>query len=109
KMRPALDRALRCAQLAQQPVVARRPRPVVPTELTRRELDVARLVAVGQTNREIAGALGITEGTGEVHVKHLLSKLGFRSRAQVAAWFARRTDAAVPPDLEPLNVNADAG
>jgi len=31
----------------------------------------------------------ISEGTVEVHVKHILSKLGFKSRAQVAAWVAR--------------------
>jgi non-specific serine/threonine protein kinase len=54
--------------------------------LTRRERDVARLIANGRTNHEIAEALVITEGTVEVHVKHILSKLGFRSRSQVTAW-----------------------
>jgi non-specific serine/threonine protein kinase len=38
----------------------------------------------------IADTLIISEGTVEVHVKHILSKLGFRSRAQVAGWFARQ-------------------
>jgi DNA-binding NarL/FixJ family response regulator len=38
------------------------------------------------TNRQIAQALGIAEGTAGVHVDHILNKLGFRSRAQVAAW-----------------------
>jgi non-specific serine/threonine protein kinase len=47
-------------------------------------------VAAGRSNREIADALVITEGTVEVHVKHILSKLGFRSRTQVARWFADR-------------------
>ena len=54
--------------------------------LTRREREVAMLVARGLTNRQIADALTIAEGTAGVHVDHILSKLGFRSRAQVAAW-----------------------
>jgi class 3 adenylate cyclase/DNA-binding CsgD family transcriptional regulator len=54
--------------------------------LTSREREVARLLAAGRTNREVADILVITEGTVEVHVKHILSKLGLRSRAQVAAW-----------------------
>ncbi len=46
------------------------------------------LIADGLSNREISGRLVISEGTVEVHVKHILSKLGFRSRSQVAAWVA---------------------
>jgi len=56
--------------------------------LTPREWEVAALVARGLSNREIADTLVITEGTAEVHVKHMLSKLGFKSRSQIAAWFA---------------------
>jgi DNA-binding NarL/FixJ family response regulator len=56
--------------------------------LTGREREVARSLAAGRTNREIADTLVITEGTVEVHVKHILSRLGLRSRAQVAAWDA---------------------
>jgi DNA-binding CsgD family transcriptional regulator len=58
--------------------------------LTERERDVAALLAQGKSNREIATALVISESTAEVHVKHILSKLGLRSRAQVAAWAAQR-------------------
>jgi DNA-binding NarL/FixJ family response regulator len=47
---------------------------------------VAAFVAAGRPNREVAEALVITEATAEVHVKHILSKLGFKSRSQVAAW-----------------------
>jgi DNA-binding NarL/FixJ family response regulator len=47
-------------------------------------------VSVGRSNREIAARLVITEGTVEVHVKHILGKLGVKSRAQVAGWFARQ-------------------
>ena len=63
---------------------------LVESGLTARESEVAELVATGQTNREIAEMLVISEGTAEVHVKHILNKLGFRSRAQIAAWVAER-------------------
>jgi DNA-binding CsgD family transcriptional regulator/tetratricopeptide (TPR) repeat protein len=56
--------------------------------LTARERQVAVLLARGLTNRQIATALVIAEGTAGVHVDHILNKLGFRSRAQVAAWAA---------------------
>jgi non-specific serine/threonine protein kinase len=58
--------------------------------LTERERDVAELLAQGKSNREIADMLVISESTAEVHVKHILSKLDLKSRAQVAAWAARR-------------------
>jgi non-specific serine/threonine protein kinase len=47
-------------------------------------------MAGGLSNRGIPGRLVITEGTVEVHAKHILSKLGFRSRTQLAAWWARQ-------------------
>jgi DNA-binding CsgD family transcriptional regulator/transcriptional regulator with XRE-family HTH domain len=56
--------------------------------LTAREREVAVLLARGLTNRQIAEMLVIAEGTAGVHVDHILNKLGFRSRAQVAAWAA---------------------
>ena len=58
--------------------------------LTARERDVAGLIARGMSNRDIAEALVITEATTEVHVKHILGKLGFRSRSQVAVWAVER-------------------
>jgi len=63
--------------------------------LTRRELQVARLIAGGRSNREIAAELVISQRTAENHVEHILTKLGFTSRAQVAAWAA-----ASQPDSE---------
>lgn len=54
--------------------------------LTRRQREVARLVAEGATNRAIARALSISERTAEDHVAHALAALGFSSRAQLAAW-----------------------
>ena len=54
--------------------------------LTRREREVAALVARGLTNRQIASALHLSERTIENHVSRILRKLGLASRAQVAAW-----------------------
>ncbi|MCE7985871.1 MAG: hypothetical protein DYG89_32230 [Caldilinea sp. CFX5] len=54
--------------------------------LTGREREVAALVAQGKTSREIAGLLVISERTAEVHVSNILGKLGFTTRAQIAAW-----------------------
>ncbi len=54
--------------------------------LTHREREVATLIAHGRTNREIAERLLITEGTAANHVLHILNKLGFRSRSEIAAW-----------------------
>ena len=65
--------------------------PEPPTPLTSRELQVARLVAGGRSNKEIAAQLVISQRTAEGHVESILTKLGFTSRAQVAVW-------ALPPD-----------
>jgi non-specific serine/threonine protein kinase len=54
--------------------------------LTRREEEVAALIARGCTNREIAESLVITEGTVERHVANIFRKLNCHSRAQVASW-----------------------
>ncbi len=54
--------------------------------LTARERQVAALIAQGKSNREIAAALVVGERTVETHVENILSKLGFDSRTQIAAW-----------------------
>ena len=54
--------------------------------LTRREAEVASLVARGLTNRDIAAQLFLSVRTVEVHVDHILTKLGFHTRTQLAAW-----------------------
>jgi predicted ATPase/DNA-binding CsgD family transcriptional regulator len=54
--------------------------------LTRRELEVADLVAEGLSNRQIADKLVISPRTAEAHVEHILLKLGFTSRARIMAW-----------------------
>lgn len=58
------------------------------SKLTKRERQVAELVAEGLTNREIAARLVISPRTAQGHVEHVLTKLGFTSRTQVAAWIA---------------------
>jgi DNA-binding NarL/FixJ family response regulator len=69
-------------------------RPTVSDGLTAREREVATLIASGMTNRQLAEALVISESTVEVHVKHILSKLGLTSRVQVASWAAHAQRAA---------------
>lgn len=54
--------------------------------LTRREREIAALVATGMTNREIAGQLQLSVRTVEAHVDHAFTKLGLRTRTQLAAW-----------------------
>lgn len=56
--------------------------------LTNREMDVLREITTGATNREIAGALHISENTVQFHMKNILAKLHLRNRAQVVAWVA---------------------
>jgi predicted ATPase/DNA-binding CsgD family transcriptional regulator len=56
--------------------------------LTRREREIAELVAEGLTNRDIASRLTISQRTAEGHVEKVLAKLGFTSRTQIAAWVA---------------------
>jgi DNA-binding NarL/FixJ family response regulator len=58
--------------------------------LTERERQVAELIALGHTNRQIAERLVIAPRTADNHVQHIFDKLGLSSRAQVAAWIAVR-------------------
>ncbi len=78
-----LTAALECA-LANEPEEAWRTRPG--PGLTRREQEVAVLAARGLTNRDIAARLCLSVRTVEAHVDHILGKLGFRTRTQLAAW-----------------------
>lgn len=78
------------AELTQVLAQAIRGRPAAsqaqPSMLTKREKDVLKLIAKGQSNKMIARSLDIAEGTVKVHVKRLLSKLGMRSRTEAAVW-----------------------
>ena len=61
-------------------------RPGPASGLTLRESEITALVARGLTNRQIAGQLYISVRTVEAHVDHILTKLGFRTRTQLASW-----------------------
>jgi predicted ATPase/DNA-binding CsgD family transcriptional regulator len=59
-----------------------------PGVLTKREADVARLVAEGLSNKQIGARLFVSDRTVENHVRSIMNKLGFNSRVQIAAWMA---------------------
>jgi NarL family two-component system response regulator LiaR len=70
------------------------PRKQAPEELTERELEVLRLIARGQSNREIARELIISEKTVKTHVSNILSKLHLADRTQTAIYALREGLAA---------------
>ena len=80
------------------PSIAARLRQNAADDLTPRERDVLRAVALGRSNREIAAALGIGDETVKTHVKHVLAKLGAENRAQAAVRALARGVVA-PDDL----------
>jgi DNA-binding CsgD family transcriptional regulator len=92
------EAALREAFLRQATAALPAPRPLSPRQiekkhfggLTAREREVALRVAQGQSNRAIADDLVLSERTVEKHVENILAKLGFDSRAQIAAWVVEK-------------------
>ena len=56
------------------------------TSLTAREKEILQCITRGQSNRQIANVLNISEGTVKVHVKHLLKKINLHSRTEAAVW-----------------------
>jgi non-specific serine/threonine protein kinase len=80
--RMTLEEALGCA-LAEPAAAAAAPSPL---QLSRREHEVASLVARGLTNRHIAERLVIAERTVEGHLERIRSKLGMHSRTEIAVW-----------------------
>ena len=56
--------------------------------LAKREIEVARLIAEGLSNREIGARLFISDPTVATHVRNIMNKLGCNSRAQIAGWVA---------------------
>ena len=75
----------------EQPLKPAPPVQVVPdTELTRRQLEIARLIADDLTNRQIAARLFLSERTVETHITNILNKLGLNSRVQLGRWLAEQ-------------------
>jgi DNA-binding NarL/FixJ family response regulator len=78
-IRPAItERVLKGLEHVRRDFDAMRP----PDPLTRREVEILRLMAGGYSNREIAEALGTAEGTVKNHASSILSKLGVRDRTR---------------------------
>ncbi len=72
--------------MACRPSKVAAPRPSECIGLSRRELEVATIIAREMTNPQIATELVITEGTAANHVKHILARLTLDSRMQIATW-----------------------
>lgn len=70
--------------------------PAETNPLTSRETDVARLIADGKSNRQVAAELVISTRTVDGHVERILGKLGFASRTQIASWMSARQTGATP-------------
>ena len=80
------------------PALAVKPQP--DTGLTRRQLEIARLIADDLSNRQIAARLFLSERTVETHITNILNKLGLSSRTQVSRWISDSAPAvARPPRL----------
>ncbi|WP_112240664.1 helix-turn-helix transcriptional regulator [Kribbella monticola] len=85
------DHAISYAVGSDAGVAEPRPAAARPGSLSEREYQVAELVAQGLTNKEIALRLVISRRTAESHVVHILDKLGFSSRSQIATWLTARS------------------
>jgi non-specific serine/threonine protein kinase len=83
----SIDQAIAYALGEQATTPSPAPSPThAPGVLTRRERQIAELIAQGLSNKQIATKLVISPRTAEGHVEHILTKLGFASRTQIATW-----------------------
>jgi predicted ATPase/DNA-binding CsgD family transcriptional regulator len=78
-------------------------------QLSRRETEVAQLVAEGMTNRQIAERLFISERTAEYHVEQIRNKLGFHTRSEISTWLTGQRSAAPPPSNLPTPLTTFIG
>ena len=79
-----------------------------PGRLSRREHEVADLLCQGLTNKEIARTLYIAEATAKVHVRHLLNKLGARTRTEAVALYLPNADATIEAAKGPAAASRSA-
>jgi predicted ATPase/DNA-binding CsgD family transcriptional regulator len=77
--------------------------------LSRRETEVAQLVAEGLTNRQIAERLFLSERTAEYHVEQIRNKLGFHTRSEIATWLAGQRPVEPPPSNLPAPLTTFIG
>jgi predicted ATPase/DNA-binding CsgD family transcriptional regulator len=87
------------AKLSPQPAPVARTAPH--TELTRRQLEIARLVADDLTNKQIAARLFLSERTVETHITNILNRLGLSSRVQLSRWVSELAQPAPAGRAEP--------
>jgi DNA-binding NarL/FixJ family response regulator len=73
-------------RLLRQLTATRRPTTTAVNQLSKRELDIARSIANGRTNHEIAAELFISLSTVKTHITRIQNKLGVRNRVEIAAW-----------------------
>jgi predicted ATPase/DNA-binding CsgD family transcriptional regulator/transcriptional regulator with XRE-family HTH domain len=101
---------IRDPAVVKAPAVVAPPRATVAelAPLTRREAQVAVLVSQGLTSLRIAAQLHLAERTVENHVQNALNRLALNSRAQLAAWVARREEFEYSPGGK-LSTSADDG
>jgi two-component system, NarL family, response regulator len=71
-------------------IAAKLAKRVTGRELTRREIEVLRAIAIGKSNKEIGSVLGISEGTVKVHVTHILEKLKAGGRTEAINFAVKR-------------------
>lgn len=95
-LREAFTRRAAATMPLPRPPTERRTEKAAHHGLTAREREVARLVAAGASNREIARALAISERTAERHVANILAKLGLASRVHLATWVTANLPPAKP-------------
>jgi non-specific serine/threonine protein kinase len=86
----AIEYALTSVETAEEAAQRRRSQRSDGGALTVREREIVALVARGLTNRQIAETLVVSRRTADAHVQNILNKLGFSSRAQIAAWAGER-------------------
>jgi predicted ATPase/DNA-binding CsgD family transcriptional regulator len=86
--RMSRDAAVRLALGEAAPVEATVSDAAVASPLAKREVEVARLIAEGLSNKQIGARLFISEATVASHVRHIMDKLGVSSRSQIAVWMA---------------------